>query len=173
MESAFISMENSEKTAGLSLLLDNVVAAGNVGAVFRIADAVGVERIYLTGYTPAPGLSVKADRVLQKVSRGHVKRIPYESHSDPLPLLRELKGHGIRITALEHSDTAVDYRKAEFSRPMCLILGCEETGIREQLLAEADQHIFLPMEGVGKSLNVAVAAAVALYEITGAIRNGR
>jgi tRNA G18 (ribose-2'-O)-methylase SpoU len=167
------SMESTVIIPTLSLLLDNVVAAGNVGAIFRVADAVGIDRLYLTGFTPSPGLSIKADKVLEKVSRGHIRRIPYETHRDPLQLVRNLRKHGVNITALEHSDRSISYKKAEYGTPMCLILGCEEKGIQDSLLAEADQHIYLPMAGVGQSLNVAVAAAAALYEISNALSNVR
>ncbi|WP_309599029.1 TrmH family RNA methyltransferase, partial [Klebsiella pneumoniae] len=75
-----------------------------------------------------------------------------------------LKSQGMQILATHLSDSAVDFRAIDFTRPTCIIMGSEKTGISAEAIRLADQHIMIPMSGMVQSLNVSVAAAVILYE---------
>lgn len=75
-----------------------------------------------------------------------------------------LKSQGMQILATHLSDSAVDFRAIDFTRPTCIIMGSEKTGISQEAIRLADQHIMIPMSGMVQSLNVSVAAAVILYE---------
>ncbi len=152
------------------LILWNIRSAHNVGSIFRTADAAGVTHIYLVGYTPAPIDQFKRPRKdIAKVALGAEKTIPWTSHETIGPVIYELKRTGARIIALEQSDASIDYRyfnADEYeSVPKALILGEEVKGLPEDVLKHADVCLELPMAGKKESLNVSVAAGIALYKI--------
>ena len=143
------------------LILHNVRSLYNVGSIFRTADAAGVLKIYLTGYTPDPS---------QKTALGAEKFIPYERHRNISSLLSKLRrAKKIQIVALEQDKKSIDYRKFKPNPPaggsLALILGNEVRGMSPDLLKKADNVIQIPMRGEKESLNVSVAAGVALFEL--------
>jgi len=148
------------------ILLPNIRSAHNVGATFRTADGAGVDKIYLTGYTPCP-----PHPRLDKVSLGAEKWVPWEYVKQPGRLLKELKIAGYKIVALEQTKKSVSIYKWEPSFPLVLILGNEKTGVSKSLLKYCDTEIEIPMKGKKKSLNVSVAGGVALYHISQYIKN--
>lgn len=135
----------------------------NVGSLFRIADALGVERIYLTGRSPAPPNSK-----LRKTSRAAEKHVPFSQVQDPVPILRELKASGYRIICLELTSASIDIRKLAIhpSDRVCLVLGSEHAGVSQALLDLSEQTVHIPMRGRHSSMNVATACAIATFEIT-------
>lgn len=145
------------------LILHNIRSEENVGSMFRTADAFGVEKIFLTGYTPAP-----IDRFKRPVSKiaktalGAEKSVPWEKGEIP-ELVQGLKKDGVRVVALEQDGRAVplsDYKPPE---KWALVVGNEVTGLDPETLALTDDVIEIPMLGAKESLNVAVAAGIALY----------
>lgn len=135
----------------------------NVGSLFRIADALGVERIILTGRSPAPPNSK-----LRKTSRATEKYVPYSHAADPVPILQELKASGYRIISLELTSASIDIRKLDVgaSDRICLVLGSENSGISQALLDLSEQTVHIPMLGQHSSMNVATACAIATFEIS-------
>jgi 23S rRNA (guanosine2251-2'-O)-methyltransferase len=142
------------------LILPNIRSAHNVGAFFRTADAIGVSKIFLTGYTPHPG----HPRV-DKVSLGAEKVIPWERRTSAPVLLRELRRDGYSIVALEKTATSTDYRDWTPQFPLAIVVGNEVTGVTRQQLALCDSVIHLPMMGTKESLNVSVAFGGLAYAI--------
>lgn len=142
------------------IILPNIRSAHNVGAFFRTADAIGVRKIYLTGYTPTPG----HPRV-DKVSLGAEKTIPWEHRKTTPPLLRELRASGYTIVALEKTKKSIDYRNWTPVFPLAIVVGNEVTGITPAQLALADTVVHLPMLGTKESLNVSVAFGGLAYAI--------
>ncbi len=142
------------------LILHNIRSAYNVGSIFRTADAAGVGKIYLTGYTPSP-----LDNKVKKTSLGAEKTVSWEKSGQIAPLLKKLKKSGILVVALEQSKKSIDYRKFKCRYPMALILGNEIKGLNKKILSYADKIIEIPMYGKKESLNVAVAAGIAIYKI--------
>jgi len=130
-----------------------------VGSIFRTADAAGVSKIFLTGYTPepAPKTALGAEKY---VSWGKIRYI--------VSLLKRLKKEQIKIIALEQAKGAVDYHRFKSKYPLALILGNEVRGISKSLLKKCDKIIQIPMRGKKESLNVSVAAGIALFSL---IRN--
>lgn len=144
----------------VSLLAHNIRSMWNVGSFFRTCDAFGVEKLYLTGYTAYP-----PRKEITKTAIGAEAHVAWEHREDPLPLLRELKANGWRLVALEITPQATvlsDYRPTDKS---CLILGHELTGVPEDILSLCDDTVMIPMLGHKESLNVAVAAGVALHHL--------
>lgn len=152
----------------LYLVLHNIRSVLNVGSIFRTADAVGVKKMYLTGYTPIPetrGRKFGNDR-LKKTALGAEKTVPWEYDAHAWRLIEKLKAEGIHIVALEQSLKSVDYRHYKPKFPLALIVGNEVRGLSAEILKKCDVAIELPMKGKKESLNVSVAAGIALYKIS-------
>lgn len=150
----------------LFLILHNIRSIHNVGSIFRTADACGVDKIFLTGYTPIPvdrfGRDVKA---LSKVSLGAEKTVPWEKFSNIKKLIEKLQKEGVSIVALEQDDRSVNYKKFKPKFPLALIVGNEVRGISKDILSLCDSIIEIPMRGEKESLNVSVATGIALFSI--------
>ncbi len=144
----------------ICLLAHNVRSLWNVGSFFRTCDAFAIEKIYLTGYTGHP-----PRKEITKTALGAEESVPWEHASDPLPIVQKLQGDGWSIAPLELTDDAMDF--TDFSPPskICLIVGHELSGVPQEILAIADSVIKIPMLGKKESLNVAVAAGIALHHL--------
>ena len=160
------------------LILHNIRSKLNVGSIFRTADALGITKIYLTGYTPAP--MDRFDRVVQEISKsalGAEKNIPWEKKKDPFSIIKKLKDEGFYIIAIEQSQKSIDYKKIKSKFPTAFILGNEVAGISPALLSTADVIAEIPMQeelsrnrsadGRKESLNVSVSAGIALFRMLG------
>lgn len=147
------------------LILDDIRSAHNVGAIFRTADAAGVSKIYLTGYTPAPLDRFERPRKdIAKAALGSEKTVPWKSAAIG-PLLRRLKKEGVKIIALEQDKGAVDYKRVRLPEKSALMFGNEVNGLQGSVLRLCDEVAEIPMHGKKESLNVSVAAGIALYRL--------
>lgn len=166
------------------LILHNLRSVHNVGSIFRTADAVGIAKIFLTGYTPAPtdrfGREVKD---FAKTALGAQNSVPWESARDIVALISKLKKQNVKLVALEQDRKSVHYKKFKPKFPLALIVGNEVRGLSPAILKKCDAIIEIPMRGAmvrqahhprnrkavsGKeSLNVSVATGVALYQLMG------
>lgn len=145
----------------LILVVENVRSLHNIGAIFRSADAAGVEQIILTGLTATP-----PRHEIEKTALGATQSVPWTHVVDPLPTLRSLKERGYTVAALEQTPTACDLYTCPVSFPLALIVGHERMGVSAETLAVCDYHLELPMHGhSAHSLNVSTATTVALYEL--------
>lgn len=152
----------------LIIIAHNIRSAYNIGAIFRTADGMGVGKILITGYSPAPDqgpFQTAAGKMIAKTALGAEKSLAWEKKTRILPVLKKLKTEGYKIIALEQDKKSVDYRKFKPQFPLALILGNEPKGIDRKILRECDSIIEIPMHGSKNSLNVAVALGVAGYEI--------
>ena len=148
------------------LILHNIRSLYNVGSIFRTADAAGVSKIFLTGYTPSPrDVFGNFRKEISKTALGAEKYMPWQKMSDIGGLTEELNGKKVQIVALEQSEKSIDYRTFRPRFPIALILGNEVRGISPALLKKCDKIIEIPMRGRKESLNVAVSAGVALFRI--------
>lgn len=143
----------------LIFVLDHLRSAFNVGSLFRTAEGLGVEKIYLTGYTPSPDEAKTARAAL-----GSETRVPWECRESTPDLLRELKSQGVHLIALETADRATKLTEAFPHRRTALVLGNERFGLEADVLALCDELRELPLAGVKNSLNVAVFGAIAAFE---------
>jgi len=150
----------SIKVLPVSILLDNVRSLYNVGAFFRSADAAGCERMHLCGITgrpPKPGIT--------KTALGSEETVPWEHHSDPRAVIRELRQRGYEIAAVETNPRSVDLFDWQPHFPLCVLFGHEVDGLGADLLEMCDTSIRIPMLGRKHSLNVATAGGVVIYEL--------
>ncbi len=150
------------------LVLPDIRSALNVGAIFRTADAVGISKIYLTGYTPRP--TDKFGRIQKDIAKsalGAETWIPWKYKEKIIPLINKLKKDGYTIVALEQDKRSVDYKKIKITEKVVIIIGREVEGVDKKILAKCDIIAEIPMRGKKESLNVSVATGVALFRILG------
>ena len=150
------------------LILPNIRSAQNVGSMFRTADAVGVNNIYLIGYTPTPIDKFGRKRSdIAKASLGAENTIKWEYRKTLPPLLKSLKKKGYKIIAIEQSNNSINYNKVKQTPKIVFVMGNEVEGLPESILKICDIIAEIPMMGSKESLNVSVACGVALFGIIG------
>jgi len=151
----------------VSLILNDIRSAENVGSIFRTADAAGAVKIYLCGYTPAPlDRFGRENAKLAKAALSAEKTVPWEQAGDVTALIRSLKTRGICVVAIEQDPRSVAYDAFTEDGSIAFILGNEVSGIPEEVLDIADAILEIPMRGKKESLNVAVATGIVLYSLT-------
>jgi len=162
----------------IAALFHNVRSTHNVGSLFRTADGAGVEKLYLSGYTPTPlDRFGRARTDISKTALGAEKTIAWEYAKEPRALIDRLKKQGWEIVGVEQDETSIDYRSHKPTRPTLFIFGNEVRGLSLPLRAQCDRLIEIPMRGTlvrqahhprhtgrGKeSLNVSVTAGIILF----------
>lgn len=152
----------------IRVLIHDIRSTHNVGSIFRTSDAVGVERIYISGFSPTPNDKFGRPRKdVLKVSLGAEKTIPWETVSDPITLIKKLKKQGFEVVGLEQDSGSVDYKKYKSKKPVLFIVGSEVEGVDKKIISLCDVVVEIPMLGGKESLNVSVAFGVAIYRILG------
>lgn len=149
------------------LILHNIRSGQNVGSLFRTADAAGIKKIFLTGYTPTP--IDKFERPVKEISKtalGAEKSIAWEACSFQ-DCIVNLKKENVQIIAIEQAENAVPYREKVVQFPAAFVLGNEVTGIESEALKLCDVIVEIPMKGEKESLNVSVAGGIALFHMLG------
>jgi tRNA G18 (ribose-2'-O)-methylase SpoU len=153
----------------LTILLDSITSPENVGAIFRIADTFGVERLAICGTSHAP-----PHKRIHIGGRGSEKVVPFTYFADALTAIAQFRNEGYTIAALEITDESRSIRSVDFKKmeKVVLIAGSEKGGVAQQLLDVVDFAVHIPSFGICLSMNVATSVAVAAYEITGQLNHG-
>lgn len=154
----------------ITLILDNIRSAHNVGSIFRTADGAGVAKIYSLGYTPTPvDRFGRIQSEIAKTSLGASEVIPFEhiENTDTENLVKRLRQEGFVIVAVEQTPSSVSLYDFTVPAKVCYILGNEIDGVSKELLALADMAVEIPMLGQKESLNVSVTAGIALFHRKG------
>lgn len=163
------------KRRPLVFILHNLRSLQNVGLFFRLADALLVEKIYLTGYTGYPRLQnderqeriiIHAENEIDKTAIKLVPFVPWE-RSETIPDLP-----GYQMIGVEQTNQSVDYSLADYRPPTALIFGHERTGVEDDILKKCDFVVHIPMLGMGNSHNVAMSAAIISYHLLSKIKSG-
>lgn len=150
----------------IALLLHDVRSAHNVGSVFRTADAAGVSKIYLSGYTPTPvDRFGRSQKEIVKTALGAERSLAWEYQKSPAKIISRLKKEGWQVLGVEQDARAVDYRSFKAEGPTLVIMGNEVKGMSKGLRARCDTLVEIPMHGKKESLNVSVAAGIILFSI--------
>jgi len=156
------------------LILHNIRSIENVGAMFRTADAVGINKIYLTGYTPCPFDRFGRKRKdLAKSALGAEEFVPWEQKKSIFSLLVKLKQKKYLIIGIEQAKKSIDYKKVSarggpafgWKGGLVFIVGSEIGGIPKSILKKCNIVAEIPMRGKKESLNVSVACGVVLFEL--------
>lgn len=146
----------------LVVVLDNIRSLHNVGSVFRSSDAFGIEKLWLCGYTGTP-----PNPEIRKTALGATETVAWEAAPDILPVLNAYRAQGYQLVAMEQTDSGILLNQFEVpaGKGLVLILGNEVEGVQQRALDMCDLSLEIPQFGTKHSLNVAVAAGIALYEI--------
>lgn len=147
------------------VVLDNIRSLYNTGAILRTADGAGVERVVLCGITPRPDQGAKQRRAIAKTALGAEDTVPWGHEPDVRIALTRLSADGYQIVAVETSPSAVSVFDWTPAWPVCLVFGHEKEGVSPELENHIDTVVRIPMLGQKRSLNVATAAGVVLYEL--------
>ena len=144
----------------LALLLDSVSQPFNVGSVVRSAAAFGADQLWLCGSTAPlshPGVG--------KTALGTQRLVQASTEASAVAAAKEASAAGLRVVAVELATGAVPLHEAPLDGDVCLVVGNEDHGCTAALLAVADAIAYIPLPGRVGSLNVAVAAAIAMAEV--------
>jgi len=145
----------------VTVILNSIRSSYNVGSIFRTSDGAMIEKLFLTGYTPHP-----PQKEVLKTALGSHESVRWEYVKDPKDAVLELKKQGIKICALELTESSIPhYGLHQDVFPMALIVGNEINGVSQDLLDLADFSIEIPQFGIKQSLNVAVAYGIAIFEL--------
>lgn len=154
------------------LIAHNLRSCHNVGSLLRTADGLGIQKVYLTGYTPypqskkdlrLPHLAAKIDLQITKTALGAEKSVRWQHNEDIESVLKELRADGYVIAALEQAKNSIklpDYKPPE---KLAIVIGREVEGLEPEVLKLASVILEIPMLGKKESFNVVIAAAIALY----------
>ncbi len=172
------------KSQEVYLVLHDIRSAQNVGSLFRTADAAGIRKIFLTGYTPAPlDKFERPNKEIAKTALGAEKTVLWEKLSfencvkkfHPVKsrgresakggLFNRVKKEKVQIIAIEQDKSSTDYRKVKAKYPVAFVLGNEVTGLEKKVLKMCDIIAEVPMRGEKESLNVSVVGGIALFRI--------
>lgn len=153
--------ERPENGIHLEAMLDNIRSAWNVGAMFRIADGIGMRRVHLAGITATP-----ENASMAKTALGAEKNVAWSYYPDGVAAATRLREQGLRLWALELAPGAEPLdriQRESFSGPTVLVVGNEISGVDPGILELCERIVYLPMFGGKRSLNVAVAFGIAAY----------
>jgi tRNA G18 (ribose-2'-O)-methylase SpoU len=151
----------------LYLILENVYDTYNIGGLFRLADGLNIQKMYLCGEMEKP-----PNNRIEKASIGTHKIVPWAYFPSAAEAIEDIKiqchsregGNPVKIVAVEQDERSVPYTNIQFTAPTALILGNETYGVLPDTLKLADHIAEIPMWGINKSLNVIVSAAIVSFE---------
>lgn len=155
----------------LVVVLDNVRSQHNVGAVFRTADAMCIERVELCGICCCP-----PNRELHKTALGAEQSVSWQYHKDTCDAVRELHEQGYTVYAVEQAHNSVTLEQAaetmvgDSRKPVAVVLGHEVFGVQQEVINLCDGCIEIPQYGTKHSMNVSVTAGIVIYRLSEAMR---
>lgn len=146
----------------ITVVCDEVYFQQNIGSIFRVCEAFGVEKIIFTGEN-----FILSERKVNKTSRNTHKIVPYEIYLNKTELLSYLQNSKAEIIALEitSESKSIDNIKLN-SKPIVLIIGSEIYGVSKELLSICDQSVHIQMFGKNSSMNVVQSLGISLHELT-------
>ena len=156
----------------IHLVLNNLRSVYNAGSLFRTADAAGVVHIHLVGTTPAP--TDRFGRIrkdFHKTALGAEKVIPWTYHKTFADCVAYLKENEILVVALEQDEQSIPYTTIPLEKNLALVLGNEPEGFSKEDVSLCDVIAEIPQHGMKESLNVSVAAGIALFDVVRRVRD--
>ena len=160
----------------ITVVLDNVRSMHNVGAVFRTADAMCLERVVLCGICCCP-----PNQELHKTALGAEETVPWSYYKDTLQAVRDLQTAGYTVYAIEQAHNSITLEEAveqitNHQSPItncpkiAVILGHEVFGVQQEVINQCDQCIEIPQYGTKHSMNVSVTAGIVMYRLACSLR---
>lgn len=144
------------RTNTVATVVEGLINVGNVSAVMRSAEALGFHRFHVV---ETAGRFKRSSRT----SQGADKWLDIHRWPDADSCVQALRADGYRIVVTHLSDSAVPIDTIDFTQKTALVLGNEQSGVSQRMLALADTSCIIPMVGFSQSFNISVAAAVSLY----------
>jgi tRNA G18 (ribose-2'-O)-methylase SpoU len=150
------------KRTPIYFILDEILDTYNIGSLFRLADAVAAQKIYLCGNMDFPPSSR-----IHKAAVGTENWVRWEKRDSALEVVKELKNKGVQIISVEQHKNSIPYSQisSHLKFPCAIVVGNETYGVKEEVLKESDLIVELPMLGINHSFNVWGSAAVIAYKI--------
>jgi len=149
------------KKTPITIVLDNVRSALNVGSIFRTADAFLIENIILCGITPYP-----PHKEIRKAALGATNSVNWEFEKDTLVAVSKLKKNGYHIMAIEQANKSSKLNNFTLlNNPIAIIMGNEVNGVSQNIVDICDEVIEIPQFGTKHSLNISVATGIVIWEM--------
>lgn len=142
------------------LVLDRIIDTYNIGSLFRLADAIGAQKVYLCGDMEYP-----PNTRIHKAAVGTQNWVPWEKTESTLETVQKLKADGVHTIAVEQHKNSISYKDIEPHFPVAIVAGNESEGMPEEVLQEVDTIVELPMLGINNSFNVWGSTAVIAYKV--------
>jgi 23S rRNA (guanosine2251-2'-O)-methyltransferase len=144
------------------IILDNVLDTYNIGAIFRLADAVAAKKVILCGESETP-----PHTRIKKASINTTEWMDWEYSKKTVEAIEKIRKEipNIQVVAVEQDKKAISFQKTEYKFPVALIVGHETNGVSKEVLERCDKIVELPMYGINTSLNVMVSLGIVLYEV--------
>jgi 23S rRNA (guanosine2251-2'-O)-methyltransferase len=147
----------------ITIILDNVLDTYNIGSIFRLADAVAAEKVYLCGATETP-----PNTRIKKASINTWTWVDWEYQASTMDAIFKCKNS--QIIAVEQDKRSISIQEVTYSFPLAIVVGNESYGISKEVLDAVDTIVELPMFGINTSLNVMVTTGIVLYDAIKYIR---
>src|SRR5690348_7301779 len=160
--SSTVEEKKTLKKNPIYIICDNVIDTYNIGSIFRLADAVAAEKVYLCGVTETP-----PNTRIKKASINTTEWVEWEYCQTTIEAIEKVRKDvpDIQIVLVEQDQRSVAFDKADYTFPICLIVSNETSGAEKEILDAADLIVEMPMFGVNKSLNVMVSLGIVLYQV--------
>lgn len=142
------------------IVVDRVFDTYNIGSLFRLADAISAEKLFLCGDMEYPPSSK-----IHKSAVGTEEWVPWEKKDSVIEVIRQLKTKGVQIISVEQNKKSVNYKDLKPNFPCAIVVGHETDGVSKEVLDLSDIIVELPMFGVNKSFNVWGSAAIIAYKV--------
>ena len=146
-------------TQKICLILDSVQTPYNVGTIIRTSAALGVEHLWLVGATESP-----THTKTNKTALGTQRYVTWTTTETPTEAIEAARSAGYRIVGIELADDASPLHELDLMGDVCLVVGHEDRGLSKEALAICDDVGYIPQLGKVGSLNVGVAASIAIAE---------
>lgn len=150
------------KRRDIYFILDSVLDTYNVGGIFRLADAIGVKKVYLCGETETP-----PNPRIKKASINTTEWVAWQYFDSAKTAIDDVRLtiDNLTVVAVEQSSKSVSYSEIDYKLPIAFVVGNETTGVSKEVLKMCDSIAEIPMWGVNKSLNVIISLGIVSYEI--------
>lgn len=148
------------KRRDIYFILDDILDTYNVGGIFRLADGIGVKKVYLCGVTETP-----PNPRIKKASINTTEWVSWEYKENAILAIESLRKEvpNIQIVAVEQDEKSIPYTEVDYKLPIALLVGNETAGTSKEVLEKCDQIAEIPMFGVNKSLNVIISLGIVAY----------
>ncbi len=160
--------------SSIRLILSDIRSAQNVGSILRTADAFGVDLVYACGYTPHPAVAADTrpahvitsnNKAISKTALGAELNVPVVHYPDATSAVRDAQSAGYEVIVLEQAERSLSLSRYTPVAKIALVLGNEVDGVSEAAQELAATVLEIPMLGAKESLNVAVAAGIAIFHL--------